>query len=144
MRGSASERPRRLSHRLRVGIAAGAAIGAFFVLVAALADRFPSRAALRGGWEPTPLETAAPLAGGLLTGALLALLWPARARKATALAAGLAAGIPLGAAVVVSVSGRATAGPVELAAAAGIVLAVGLSLGRFIYDYDRPDERDRN
>jgi predicted MFS family arabinose efflux permease len=67
----------------------------------------------------------------------VALLWPARARKGTARAAGIAAGLPLGLTIVVSMAGASALTPGLLVGGAVMSVVFGLPLGAFMYDYDR-------
>ena len=133
-----------LGRRLRVCTPVGALIGALYFLAALFLHAFPLRAARRAGWEPTLADAALPLLGGVLMGVLVALLWPARARKVTALAAGLVAGLPFGLAIALSVTGWACFHTGELVIALVVSAVIGLPLGAFIYDYDRGEGRDRD
>ena len=137
MSASRATTVRPLSRRLRVCGGVGVAAGAVYSLVAAFADAFPTRRMLERGWEPTAAHTLAPVAGGLAMGLLVALLWPAGARKATALAAGVVAGVPFGLGIAVSMAGAAALTPGGVIGGALTSLVFGLPLGAFMYDYDR-------
>ena len=133
---------RPLLRRLRVCGGFGLAAGAFYSLVAVFFYAFPTRHMKRLGLEPTLPDTVAPVVGGLLMGFLVALLWPARARKDTAIAAGIVAGLPFGMAIVISMAGydALTYGEMTGGALISLVLislVLGLPLGTFMYEYDR-------
>jgi peptidoglycan/LPS O-acetylase OafA/YrhL len=91
----------------------------------------------RWGWEPTTVDTLSPLVGGLLLGVLVAVLWPARRYKWTALTAGVVAVFPFSVAITVSLKGSTNLDGSDIGVTLLICLAMGLAVGAFIYDYDR-------
>lgn len=132
---------RSFRHRARVCGAVGLAVGAFYSFVAILIDAYPTAGMVRRGWaglEPTAAETFAPVAGGLLMGFLVALLWPAVARKDTAIAAGIVAALPFGLGIVISLTGAGALSAREFGIGALVsTLVIGMPLGAFMYDYNR-------
>ena len=126
-----------LRRRLQQSVPFGALIGAAYSVVAMMLDAVPHRVARRLSWEPTLLDTLSPILGGALMGFLLALLWPARSRRLTALSAGPIAALPFGATLGVSMAGLTRLHGAGLIAPAATTLVLGLVIGAFMYDYDR-------
>ena len=71
-------------------------------------------------------------------GFLVALLWPAVARKDTAIAAGIVAALPFGLGIVISLTGAGALSAREFGIGALVsTLVIGMPLGAFMYDYNR-------
>ena len=131
-----------LRRRLQQSVPFGTLIGAAYSVVALILDAAPHRVARKLSWGPTLLDTLSPVLGGALMGFLLALLWPARRRRLTALSAGLIAALPFAASVGVSMAGLTRLHGAGLIAPAATTLVLGLVIGAFMHDYDRPLSSD--
>ena len=124
--------------RLQQSVPFGTLIGAAYSVVAIILDAAPHRVARKLSWEPTLLDTLSPILGGALMGFLLAVLWPARRRKLTALSAGPIAALPFAASLGISMAGITGLHGAGLIAPAATTLVLGVVLGAFMHDYDRP------
>ena len=124
---------RPLRRRLRAGAGIGLRVGALYALIAFVMGVLPNNR----GFEPSLLDTLAPVAGGVLTGLLTGLLWPAGARRTTAILAGIIAGIPFGLAVIISIAGSGSLGRGVVIPGAMLGIVIGIVNGAFMYDHDR-------
>ena len=127
-----------LKRRVRRSLAFGTAIGVLYSVAAMIFDAYPPRRGRGLGWEPTLFDTLVPVAGGALMGLFLALLWPVRTRKLGALIAGLVTAIPFALSVDVSMTGIWSFRGIHLVVPAVAAGVLGLAIGAFMHDYDRP------
>jgi hypothetical protein len=131
-----------LQRRLRQSVPIGTLIGTIYSVAAMVFDLVRPRAARHAGWEPTLFHTLAPIVGGALTGVVLALVWPARRSKVTALLVGPLAAAPFAVTLITSMTGRWPLQESDLVVAGLTTAVLGLALGAFMYDYDQPPHSD--